>query len=297
MSKCILDFNGTMFEEKDETLFFKGLFYKLLGYKLRKARFDEAKNLLKIKSDTERKINEYKQSLASETDMVLQEKLRNQAEQLKIIYGEFNDKVVSDPLVTCPFVFDYTLKFAKKNHKKLYKDVLESLHDLSSRGVTIGILSSSYHREIMELLEESGYLWDYGMIFGNVLLTDGNHDSYEPGDPEKLFDFLRDPSESGDAKEFLLTINCDNKAEILKTVFFDNLDFNPKETAYVGDSIPDIPCFESVEYPVVALSVAKKLYLGNYEGIEPEFIEYCRTEPKLRIPSNKDEFLKALRMD
>lgn len=235
---AVLDFNGTVFENRDEKPFFKGMLFELLKKKVWKGQFGEAYRVLGFKKETEKKIEDYRKSRDAVSGDLMNE-LDDQHKQLQLIYDMFNEKIVSDPLVTADFVKTYTRKFAEKNKKKIDDRLIWLTY-----GLTNGILSVAYRKGVCELLAAAGYSKNFSEshIAGNIMET-------EDGSVCTLYDKTYKEVhgyERGKPRAFRLDINETNKAEFLNGLFFRPGHFEPKESVYVGDSKSDIPCFELV---------------------------------------------------
>jgi phosphoserine phosphatase len=131
---------------------------------------------------------------------------------------------------------------------KVVFQVLRPVAERHRAGITTGILSAGYSYGIQMILKSAGY----GDCF----------DFYEANSLTETEDR---------AIGFTLSI-YKNKADMLLKLLKD-MDLDPKKTAYLGDSLDDLGCFELIGHPIVSFltpDALKQKFAQEYRAFIPK---------------------------
>ena len=140
----ICDWNRTLFEDKYEEIFFRGLSRHVLLQAVKKFNIPKVYILWRIKN----KCN----------NLLLQ--VNNGDKYIKDIINILNENIIRD--LPLGFLNEYTKKYAKNAVKRLDKRILEPLKRLRlSKGIKLGIISSGYISGIEQTLKNAGYIFDF----------------------------------------------------------------------------------------------------------------------------------------
>jgi phosphoserine phosphatase len=131
---------------------------------------------------------------------------------------------------------------------KVVFKVLRPVAECHRSGITTGILSAGYSYGIQMILKSAGYVDCFDFYKANIL------------------------TETEDkAIGFTLSI-YKNKAELLLKILKDR-DLDPKNTAYLGDALEDVGCFEVIGHPIVSFltpEVLKHKFAQEYRAFIPK---------------------------
>ena len=149
-----------------------------------------------------------------------------------------------------PIVRRLVEKYANRRDvqdKVVYK-VLRPIVERHRVGIATGILSAGYSYGIQMILKSAGYGDCFDFYEANIL------------------------TESDD-KAIGFTLNIyKNKAELLLNILKDR-DLDPKKTAYMGDALEDVCCFEVIGHPIVSFltpEVLKQKFAQEYRAFIPK---------------------------
>ena len=232
-SAIICDWNGTLYEDIDEAAIVKAIIVDLAKGYIPSHPFKFAR-LLKTKNELETLRRKRNQGLENGR---LVEILQSDSE--KIIKG-----------VPMSAVRRLVEKYSNRRDVQA-KVVLKALRPVVERhrsGITTGILSAGYSYGIQMILKSAGYVDCFDFYKANTL------------------------TETGDkAVGFTLSI-YKNKAELLLNILKDrNLD--PQKTAYLGDAMEDVGCFEVIGHPIVSFltpEALKQKFAQEYRAFIPK---------------------------
>jgi phosphoserine phosphatase len=232
-SAIICDWNGTLFEDIDEEAIVRAIIVELAKSYIPSHPFKFAR-LIKTKNDLE----------------TLRRK-RNQGREngrLVELLQSYSEKIIKG--VPMSSVRRLVEKYSNRRDVQA-KVVLKALRPVAERhrsGITTGILSAGYSYGIQMILKSAGYADCFDFYKAN-LLTETNDR----------------------AIGFTLSI-YKNKAELLLNILKDrNLD--PQKTAYMGDAMEDVGCFEVIGHPIVSFltpELLKQKFAQQYKAFIPE---------------------------
>jgi len=232
-SAIICDWNGTLFEDIDEEAIVRAIIVELAKSYIPSHPFKFAR-LIKTKNDLE----------------TLRRK-RNQGREngrLVELLQSYSEKIIEG--VPMSSVRRLVEKYSNRRDVQA-KVVLKALRPVAERhrsGITTGILSAGYSYGIQMILKSAGYADCFDFYKAN-LLTETNDR----------------------AIGFTLSI-YKNKAELLLNILKDrNLD--PQKTAYMGDAMEDVGCFEVIGHPIVSFltpELLKQKFAQQYKAFIPE---------------------------
>jgi phosphoserine phosphatase len=232
-SAIICDWNGTLFEDIDEEAIVRAIIVELAKSYIPSHPFKFAR-LIKTKNDLE----------------TLRRK-RNQGREngrLVELLQSYSEKIIKG--VPMSSVRRLVEKYSNRRDVQA-KVVLKALRPVAERhrsGITTGILSAGYSYGIQMILKSAGYADCFDFYKAN-LLTETNDR----------------------AIGFTLSI-YKNKAELLLNILKDrNLD--PQKTAYMGDAMEDVGCFEVIGHPIVSFltpELLKQKFAQQYKAFVPE---------------------------
>ena len=232
-SAIICDWNGTLFEDIDEEAIVRAIIVELAKSYIPSHPFKFAR-LIKTKNDLE----------------TLRRK-RNQGREngrLVELLQSYSEKIIKG--VPMSSVRRLVEKYSNRRDVQA-KVVLKALRPVAERhrsGITTGILSAGYSYGIQMILKLAGYADCFDFYKAN-LLTETNDR----------------------AIGFTLSI-YKNKAELLLNILKDrNLD--PQKTAYMGDAMEDVGCFEVIGHPIVSFltpELLKQKFAQQYKAFIPE---------------------------
>ena len=232
-SAIICDWNGTLYEDIDEEAIVKAIIVDLAKGYIPSHPFKFAR-LIKTKNDLE----------------TLRRK-RNQGREngrLVELLQSYSEKIIKG--VPMSAVRRLVEKYSNRRDVQA-KVVLKALRPVVERhrsGITTGILSAGYSYGIQMILKSAGYVDCFDFYKANTL------------------------TETGDkAVGFTLSI-YKNKAELLLNILKDrNLD--PQKTAYLGDAMEDVGCFEVIGHPIVSFltpEALKQKFAQEYRAFIPK---------------------------
>jgi phosphoserine phosphatase len=232
-SAIICDWNGTLYEDIDEEAIVRAIIVDLAKSYIPSHPFKFAR-LIKTKNDLE----------------TLRRK-RNQGREngrLVELLQSFSEKIIKG--VPMSSIRRLVEEYSNRRDVKS-KVVLKALRPVAERhrsGITTGILSAGYSYGIQMILKSAGYADCFDFYKAN-LLTETNDR----------------------AIGFTLSI-YKNKAELLLNILKDrNLD--PQKTAYMGDAMEDVGCFEVIGHPIVSFltpELLKQKFAQQYKAFIPE---------------------------
>ena len=232
-SAIICDWNGTLFEDVDEEAIVKAIIVDLAKSYIPSHPFKFAR-LIKTKNELEMLNRKRKQGLGN--DHIVEE-LQTYSE--KLIKG-----------VPMSLVRRLVEKYSNRRdvQNKVVFKVLRPIAERHRAGITTGILSAGYSYGIQMILKSAGYGDCFDFYEANIL------------------------TETEDkAIGFTLSI-YKNKAELLLKILKDR-DLDPKKTAYLGDALEDVGCFEAIGHPIVSFltpEVLKHQFAQKYGAFIPK---------------------------
>jgi len=130
-------------------------------------------------------------------------------------------------------------KYAEEAYKEMDVKLLKVVSDRHNNRILTGVLSTGYRNGIVKTLQKAAIQEtsiNTPIIFDLTIANDI---------------VWRDGKKGMVAEKFDLRI-YNNKEKYLESIFFRSCGFNPKTTAYIGDTDEDEKCLEMVEYPVVS---------------------------------------------
>lgn len=218
MIKAIIcDWNRTLFEDRYEDIFFKGLFKEIV---FRPETLCNIFKLVKLWTAKRQCEHIYKGGGINKEDS---------GGKIELIVDIMNGKVIKRLPVSV--LEKYTEKYANHACKRLDERLLRPLKELHNGSkVILGIISSGYRTGIKKTLAKKGYYFDF--IEAN--------------------DFEED---EGRIRCFGLKIYRDKKALLRKALSDRKLD--KQVVAYIGDDWQDIECFKEVGFPIVSFLAEK----------------------------------------
>ena len=232
-SAIICDWNGTLYEDIDEAAIVKAIIVDLAKGYIPSHPFKFAR-LLKTKNALE--TLRRKRNRGLENDRLVE------------ILQAYSEKVIKG--VPMSLVRRLVEKYSNRRDVQ-HKVVLKVLRPVAERhrsGITTGILSAGYSYGIQMILKSAGYVDSFDFYKANIL------------------------TETEDkAIGFTLSI-YKNKAELLLKILKDR-DLDPKKTAYLGDALEDVGCFEAIGHPIVSFltpEVLKHQFAQKYGAFIPK---------------------------
>jgi len=232
-SAIICDWNGTLYEDIDEEAIVKAIIVDLAKGYIPSHPFKFAR-LLKTKNELETLRRKRNQGLENE--------------RLVEILQAYSEKVIKG--VPMSLVRHLVEKYSNRRdvQDKVVFKVLRPVAERHRSGVTTGILSAGYSYGIQMILKSAGYVDSFDFYKANILTE------------------IEDM-----AIGFTLSI-YKNKAELLLKILKDrNLD--PEKTAYLGDALEDVGCFEAIGHPIVSFltpEVLKHQFAQKYGAFVPQ---------------------------
>ncbi len=232
-SAIICDWNGTLYEDTDEEAIVRAIIVDLAKSYIPSHPFKFA-HLLKTKKELETLNRKRNQGLENGC---LVEMLQSYSE--KIIKG-----------VPMSLVRRLVEKYSNRRDvlDKVVFKVLRPVTERHRSGITTGILSAGYSYGIQMILKSAGYVDCFDFYKANIL------------------------TETEDkAIGFTLSI-YKNKAELLLKILKDR-GLDPKKTAYLGDVLEDVGCFEVIGHPIVSFltpEVLKHKFAQEYRAFIPK---------------------------
>lgn len=213
MIKAIIcDWNGTLFEDRYEDLFFKGLYKAVVFRSQTVINIFKLYKLWKVKRECE-KLYSNGQRIAEDQSYII-----------KRIVDILNTKALKDLSVSV--LENYTEKYAKEAANRLDERLLRPLKKLrEDNQLILGIISSGYRAGIEKTLASKGYYVDF---------VEAN-------------DFEEDKGKIKCFKFYIYT----NKKAVLAAIL-GNSDIDRSEAVYIGDDWQDIDCFKEIDFPVVS---------------------------------------------
>ena len=232
-SAIICDWNGTLYEDIDEGAIVRAIIVDLAKSYIPSHPFKFAR-LIKTKNDLE----------------TLRRK-RNQGQEnsrLVEMLQSYSEKIIKG--VPMSSVRRLVEIYSSRRDVQA-KVVLKALRPVAERhrsGITTGILSAGYNYGIQMILKSAGYIDCFDFYMANTL------------------------TETGDkAVGFSLSI-YKNKADLLLNILKDR-GLDPKNTAYMGDALEDVGCFEVIGHPIVSFltpEVLKHKFAREYGAFIPK---------------------------
>ena len=232
-SAIICDWNGTLFEDVDEEAIVKAIIVDLAKSYIPSHPFKFAR-LIKTKNELEMLNRKRKQGLGN--DHIVEE-LQTYSE--KLIKG-----------VPMSLVRRLVEKYSNRRdvQNKVVFKVLRPIAERHRAGITTGILSAGYSYGIQMILKSAGYGDCFDFYEANILTETEDR-----------------------AIGFTLSI-YKNKADLLLKLMKD-MDLDPQKTAYMGDSLDDVSCFEVIGRPIVSFltpEALKQKFAQEYRAFIPE---------------------------
>jgi len=232
-SAIICDWNGTLFEDVDEEAIVKAIIVDLAKSYIPSHPFKFAR-LIKTKNELEMLNRKRKQGLGN--DHIVEE-LHTYSE--KLIKG-----------VPMSLVRRLVEKYSNRRdvQNKVVFKVLRPIAERHRAGITTGILSAGYSYGIQMILKSAGYGDCFDFYEANILTETEDR-----------------------AIGFTLSI-YKNKADLLLKLMKD-LDMDSQKTAYMGDSLDDVGCFEVIGRPIVSFltpEALKQKFAQEYRAFIPE---------------------------
>jgi phosphoglycolate phosphatase-like HAD superfamily hydrolase len=232
-SAIICDWNGTLFEDVDEEAIVKAIIVDLAKSYIPSHPFKFAR-LIKTKNELEILNRKRKQGLGN--DHIVEE-LQTYSE--KLIKG-----------VPMSLVRRLVEKYSNRRdvQNKVVFKVLRPIAERHRAGITTGILSARYSYGIQMILKSAGYGDCFDFYEANILTETEDR-----------------------AIGFTLSI-YKNKADLLLKLMKD-MDLDPQKTAYMGDSLDDVGCFEVIGRPIVSFltpEALKQKFAQEYRAFIPE---------------------------
>jgi phosphoserine phosphatase len=185
-----------------------------------------------------------------------------ESDYVEKMYKVFNKEVIAG--LSTYFIHQSADSYAKEACKQLDSKILRPLQELRKQGRRMGILSAGYKYGIRITLKEAHYedVFDVEDIVAENLKED-----------------------KGKAIGFPLDI-YKNKFRFLVKEFLTRREFKPKETAYIGNSKDDEPCFEYLS------SEGGQAIISFFAS--EDFKQHCTQKYKAFAPEDEDDFLRYL---
>ena len=232
-SAIICDWNGTLYEDVDEEAIVKAIIVDLAKSYIPSHPFKFAR-LIKTKNELEILNRKRNQGLGN--DRIVE------------VLQAYSEKLIKG--VPMSLVRRLVEKYSNRRdvQDKVVFKVLRPVAECHRSGITTGILSAGYSYGIQMILKSAGYVDCFDFYKANIL------------------------TETEDkAIGFTLSI-YKNKAELLLKILKDR-DLDPKNTAYLGDALEDVGCFEVIGHPIVSFltpEVLKQKFAQEYRAFIPK---------------------------
>jgi phosphoserine phosphatase len=232
-SAIICDWNGTLYEDVDEEAIVKAIIVDLAKSYIPSHPFKFAR-LIKTKNELEILNRKRNQGLGND--------------RLVEVLHAYSEKLIKG--VPMSLVRRLVEKYSNRRdvQDKVVFKVLRPVAERHRSGITTGILSAGYSYGIQMILKSAGYVDCFDFYKANIL------------------------TETEDkAIGFTLSI-YKNKAELLLKILKDR-DLDPKNTAYLGDALEDVGCFEVIGHPIVSFltpEVLKHKFAQEYRAFIPK---------------------------
>ena len=232
-SAIICDWNGTLFEDVDEEAIVKAIIVDLAKSYIPSHPFKFAR-LIKTKNELEILNRKRNQGLGN--DRIVE------------VLQAYSEKLIKG--VPMSLIRRLVEKYSNRRdvQDKVVFKVLRPVAERHRSGITTGILSAGYSYGIQMILKSAGYVDCFDFYKANIL------------------------TETEDkAIGFTLSI-YKNKAELLLKILKDS-DLDPKKTAYLGDALEDVGCFEVIGHPIVSFltpEVLKQKFAQEYRAFIPK---------------------------
>jgi phosphoglycolate phosphatase-like HAD superfamily hydrolase len=232
-SAIICDWNGTLYEDVDEEAIVKAIIVDLAKSYIPSHPFKFAR-LIKTKNELEILNRKRNQGLGN--DRIVE------------VLQAYSEKLIKG--VPMSLIRRLVEKYSNRRdvQDKVVFKVLRPVAERHRSGITTGILSAGYSYGIQMILKSAGYVDCFDFYKANIL------------------------TETEDkAIGFTLSI-YKNKAELLLKILKDR-DLDPKNTAYLGDALEDVGCFEVIGHPIVSFltpEVLKHKFAQEYRAFIPK---------------------------
>jgi phosphoserine phosphatase len=232
-SAIICDWNGTLYEDVDEEAIVKAIIVDLAKSYIPSHPFKFAR-LIKTKNELEILNRKRNQGLGN--DRIVE------------VLQAYSEKLIKG--VPMSLIRRLVEKYSNRRdvQDKVVFKVLRPVAECHRSGITTGILSAGYSYGIQMILKSAGYVDCFDFYKANIL------------------------TETEDkAIGFTLSI-YKNKAELLLKILKDR-DLDPKKTAYLGDALEDVGCFEVIGHPIVSFltpEVLKHKFAQEYRAFIPK---------------------------
>jgi phosphoserine phosphatase len=232
-SAIICDWNGTLYEDVDEEAIVKAIIVDLAKSYIPSHPFKFAR-LIKTKNELEILNRKRNQGLGN--DRIVE------------VLQAYSEKLIKG--VPMSLIRRLVEKYSNRRdvQDKVVFKVLRPVAECHRSGITTGILSAGYSYGIQMILKSAGYVDCFDFYKANIL------------------------TETEDkAIGFTLSI-YKNKAELLLKILKDR-DLDPKNTAYLGDALEDVGCFEVIGHPIVSFltpEVLKHKFAQEYRAFIPK---------------------------
>jgi phosphoglycolate phosphatase-like HAD superfamily hydrolase len=232
-SAIICDWNGTLYEDVDEEAIVKAVIVDLAKSYIPSHPFKFAR-LIKIKNELEILNRKRNQGLGND--------------RMVEVLQAYSEKLIKG--VPMSMVRRLVEKYANRRdvQNKIVLKVLRPVAERHRAGITTGILSAGYSYGIQMILKSAGYGDCFDFYKANLLTETEDR-----------------------AIGFTLSI-YKNKADLLLKLMKD-MDIDPQKTAYLGDSLDDVGCFEVIGHPIVSFltpEALKQKFAREYRAFIPE---------------------------
>ena len=232
-SAIICDWNGTLYEDVDEEAIVKAIIVDLAKSYIPSHPFKFAR-LIKTKNELEILNRKRNQGLGN--DRIVE------------VLQAYSEKLIKG--VPMSLIRRLVEKYSNRRdvQDKVVFKVLRPVAECHRGGITTGVLSAGFSYGIQMILKSAGYVDCFDFYKANIL------------------------TETEDkAIGFTLSI-YKNKAELLLKILKDR-DLDPKNTAYLGDALEDVGCFEVIGHPIVSFltpEVLKHKFAQEYRAFIPK---------------------------
>jgi phosphoglycolate phosphatase-like HAD superfamily hydrolase len=226
------DWNGTLYEDIGEEAIVKAIIVDLAKGYISSHPFKFTR-LLKTKNELETLRRKRNQGLENES--------------LIEILQAYSEKVIKG--VPMSLVRHLVEKYSNRRdvQDKVVFKVLRPVSERHRSGIITGILLAGYSYGIQMILKSAGYVDSFDFYKANILTETENK-----------------------AIGFTLSI-YKNKAELLLKILKD-MYLDPEKTAYLGDALEDVGCFEAIGHPIVSFltpEVLKHQFAQKYGAFIP----------------------------
>ena len=227
----ICDWNRTLFKDYFEETFCRQVFKAVAVKALKNFNIPEIISLILVAFKSKHLLWRAKKGKTTDSIYKL----------IELLNKDLFNKIAKDDL-------NKLLKaYVQAGMDKLDLRVLKPLQNLKERkNIRLGIISSGYYQGIKQILERSGFIFDF--IIADDFLTIG---------PQGV--------------RFELKVNS-NKGDILKRIVKEEKVEN-ENVMYIGDDSRDESCFRDVGYPVAAFLATeenKRRFKKAYNAFVPE---------------------------